>query len=229
MYKKREEKKRGIKNGRRTKKKQLKLPARACVPLRLHNLAGEFTPPSDPDAVEDEDPRDGSQHQTDAAEEAARPLERHAVVHGIGNEREEAAEHVAAEGLRREGGARVAVVRVCKVVEHCQVHREDADGHHADRTRGQDPVLTGERRPPEPEHADGEQRAQDARSVEARLGAGGVGQEAVHRALDETVKAQGEQRAHAHGREDGANLGNGEAVRCLEDQRHALEEPVRPL
>lgn len=146
--------------------------------LHLHDLAGKLASPSDPIAVDDKDPGDDAEHQAHAAEEAAGSLERHAVVHGVRDQREEPGEHVAAKGLRGEGGARVPVVRVGKVVEHCQIHREDPDRHRAHSTGGENPVLAGEGRPSEPEHADGEEGPERARSVEPGFGAFGLGHEA---------------------------------------------------
>ena len=137
---------------------------------QVHNLARKPAPRPNPRPKENQDPRDKSQQRADPAQERRRPLIGHGIEHAVRDEGEDAAEHVAAEGLGRQGGTRVAVVRVREVVEHGEVDGEDAHGGAGDGQGGQDPVQRGERGPAEPEEADGHEGAFDAAEVQPAFG-----------------------------------------------------------
>ena len=156
---------------------------------------------------------------------------------------ENAAEHVPAETLGRERGARVAVVGVGKVVEGGEIDGVDAHGGAADGESGHDPRDRGELGPSEPEEAEGEEGRFETSEVETRFGGGEVdgateagGVFGLGAAGDEVVREdavlvagedRGEDGADHHGGEDGVGVFEGEVVRGFEDEGDGAEGEVQ--
>lgn len=119
------------------------------------------------------------------------------------------------------------MVRVREVVEHAEVDGEDANRGDAHGDARHHPVDAGRAGPPEHEQPDGHARALDARKVQPALGR--VQQLAVLPRNLLLVDGQhaGDQRADAHGGEDGVGLLQREAVVALEHERDRRQRQVQ--
>lgn len=109
----------------------------------------------------------------DPPQETGGPLVGQVGEHKIGDQGKDAGQDVATERLGGNGRAGVAVVGIGQVVEGGQVDGEDAHGGTAQGQHGHDPRHGRERRPAEPEQADGHEGGLDAGEEQARLGGAG--------------------------------------------------------
>ncbi len=130
------------------------------------HLTRKLTPSPDPRTKEDESKRYDSQYRADSAEETARAWEPEISKHGLGEEREDSSEDIAAERLRGQCRGGVAVVNVCEVVEDGEVDGEDANLGTAESKDGNDGRDCRERSPAKPEESDGKQGAFDACEIQ---------------------------------------------------------------